>query len=242
MSFRKFFNRLIDFCLFNKKWRCNNCGIEIFDGEYFCEQCKDKLPFNDGLICQHCGRKVEAPTDYCLTCKNTLVSVDKSRSVFVYEKPISQMISKAKYFGKRYYLEIFATYMSNVYFKHYFNADIITFVPMTEKAKAKRGYNQSQILAELLAKRINLSVFYGVEKKKETERQAKLNRAQRLKNLTDAFKINDKNQIKEKSVIIIDDVTTTGSTAEALATKLKKAGASEVFLLTVASVPSFTKY
>ncbi len=238
MRIKNFLSKVLDLIFFNKKWRCNNCGKEIFNGEYFCEQCKDKLPFNDGLICQHCGRKVEAPTDYCFTCKGVLTSVDKSRSVFVYEKPISQMISKAKYFGRKYYLDIFAEYLSNLYFKNYFNADLITFVPMTEKAQKKRGYNQSKILAEQLSKIVNVPVFYGLEKKKETERQATLNKEQRLKNLVDAYKITDKKSVKGKSVLIVDDVTTTGSTAEALSNKLKKAGATEVFLLTVASVPA----
>ena len=239
MRIKKFLNKVLDLFFFNKKWRCNNCGKEIFEGEYFCEKCTAELSFNDGVICQHCGRKVETPTDYCLTCKGVLTSVDKSRSVFLYEKPISTMISKAKYFGKKYYLEIFAKYLSNLYFKNYFNADLITFVPMTEKAQKKRGYNQSTILAEGVSSIVNVPVFYGLEKKKETERQATLNKAQRLKNLVDAYKITDKKAVKGKSVLIVDDVTTTGSTAEALASKLKKAGASQVFLLTIASVPAF---
>lgn len=238
MRIKKYIKKVLDVFFFNKKWRCNVCGKEIFDGDYFCEKCKNELPYNDGVICQHCGRKVESPTDYCLTCKGVLTNVDKSRSAFVYKKPINQMIAKAKYFGRKYYLDIFAEYLANVYFKNYFNADIIAFVPMTQNARKKRGYNQAQILAERVSEIINLPVLYGVSKKKETERQVTLNKAQRLKNLTEAYKITDKKSIKDKSVLIVDDVTTTGATAEALAGKLKKAGAKEVFLLTVASVPA----
>ena len=75
-----------------------------------------------------------------------------------------------------------------------------------------------------------------IVKTKETVMQAKLNREGRLKNLIDAFSITDKTLVKDKSVLIVDDVSTTGATSEVLAQKLKSAGAKQVYLLTIASV------
>lgn len=221
---------------FNTKWRCNACGREIFDGKYFCDKCEKELPFVKGPICLHCGRETVVPEEYCSTCKNMLTAVDKGRSVFNYEKPISGLIKKAKYSGAKYLIDVFSEYLYLVYTKNYFNADVATFIPMTEKAQKKRGYNQSELLARKFGELSGVKVEQLLVKKKETEHQAKLDRSERLKNLTDVFRTVNKKEIKDKSVIIIDDVSTTGSTGQAVAEKLKSAGAKCVYLLTVASV------
>lgn len=227
---------------FNPKWRCLACGKEIFDDRDFCEQCERTLPYNDGAICGHCGRKVIAYEEYCSTCKNVLVSLDKCRSAFVYAQPISTLIKKAKYNNGRYLIDYFSSVLENIYLKNYFNADYLVFVPMTEKAKKKRGYNQSELLARNLSKRINVPVLDCIKKIKDTERQATLNRKERIKNLDGAFRVHDKKTIKDKSVVIVDDVSTTGSTAQVIAERLKNAGAKIVNLITVASASPIDQY
>lgn len=226
---------------YNPKWRCIACGREIFEGN-FCEDCKRELPFNNGIICQHCGRKVIGLENYCSTCKGVLVSLDKCRSAFNYEPPISTLIKKMKYGNGRYIADVLSEYLAPLYFKNYFNADFLTFIPMTDKAKKKRGYNQGQLLAQALSKRVGVPVVECLKKVKDTERQAKLTRAERLKNLTDAYKVVDKKAVKDKTILIIDDVSTTGATAQAAADKLKRAGAKVVCMLSVASVPPIENY
>ena len=113
---------------------------------------------------------------------------------------------------------------------------------MTQKSQKKRGYNQSFILAKGVSEKVGAPLFCGIEKVKETKRQATLRRDDRLKNLKDAFRITNKRQIKDKTVLIVDDVTTTGATGEAIAERLKKAGAKIVYLLTVASLPPKDNY
>lgn len=222
---------------FNPKWRCNQCGKEIFEEGYFCEECYENLPFNNEFICNHCGRKVKGKEDYCSTCKNVLTSIDKGRSVFNYEGQIRKLITLAKYNGRKFLFQAFAKEMSELYLKNNFNADLLCFVPATDKSLKKRGYNQSKILAELLSERIGVPISECLIKTEETPRQAKLNRSQRMKNLQGVFRVNNKKQIKDKTIVLVDDVTTTGSTAEIVASVLKKAGAKTVYLLTVASVP-----
>ena len=100
----KFFNKY----LCSTEWKCLSCGVEIFDDKGFCEKCYNELPFNDGYICNHCGRKVVTPENYCSTCKEKLLSMDKGRSVFNYDKPISTMIKGLKYNNKRYLIDYFA--------------------------------------------------------------------------------------------------------------------------------------
>ncbi len=242
MGIGEFLDGIFNEYVYNVKWTCQVCGKEIFDGKYFCDDCLKKLPYNDAAKCSHCGRKTVAPVEYCTTCSNTLVSFDKGRSAFCYEKPINALIKKLKYNGKKYLAEVFAHYLSLVYFKSYFSCDLVTFVPMTEKAEKKRGFNQSELLATKFAKSVSLPVERTLIKVKETERQAKLNRKDRLKNLSDVFRVSDRKTVKDKTVLVVDDVSTTGATAEAVASKLKKAGAKQVFILTVASVPPKINY
>ncbi|MCI6444090.1 MAG: hypothetical protein MR844_04005, partial [Clostridia bacterium] len=116
------------------------------------------------------------------------------------------------------------------------HADGIVCVPMSRKRERERGYNQSELLAR------NLSALSGVPfldvtvKRKETESQVGKDYKERRKNLDGSFGISDKKAVRDKRIVIADDVSTTGTTSDILAAALKAAGAAEVFVLTVASV------
>ena len=236
LKVKKFICKFFDKNLFNINWTCSICGEDVFDKGYFCEDCKKLLPKIGDNFCNHCGRPTKTKEVYCLTCKGILSSIDKGRSSFVYKSPISNLIKKLKYENARYLAEVFAYYLSETYKISNFDADLITFVPMTAKSKRQRGYNQSELLARFTSKLLQIPVKNLVRKKKETIRQAKLDRSQRLKNLLGVYGVINKKSVCGKKIVIIDDVTTTGSTAEAIAKVLKKAGATKVYLLTVATV------
>ncbi len=242
MGLRQFFKKLLNNYFFNPHWKCLVCGKEVFEGQSFCDDCKKILPYNDGPICDHCGRKVVAFENYCSTCKNVLIDLDTCRSAFNYAYPISKLIKDAKYNNAIYVIDYFARELSSVYFQNYFNADYLVYIPMTEDAKKKRGYNQSEILADKLSEKIDVPVLECLKKVKDTERQATLGRADRLKNLDGAFRVIDKKSVVDKSILIVDDVTTTGATAQIVASRLKRAGAKIVNLITVASTPPIDKY
>ena len=242
MGIKRFFSNFFNKFFYNPHWKCLVCGKEVFEGQAFCDECKKLLPYNDGPICAHCGRKIIAFENYCSTCKNVLVDLDMCRSAFSYDYPISNLIKDAKYNRAIYVIDYFAKQLSSVYFQNYFNADYLVYIPMTEKALEKRGYNQSKILAEKLSEKINVGVLDCLKKVKDTERQATLGRAERLKNLDGAFRVVDKKSVVDKNILIVDDVSTTGATAQAVASRLKNAGAKIVNLITVASTPPIDKY
>ncbi len=227
---------------FNPKWRCVCCNDEIFDGKYFCDECEKSLPYIGASYCEHCGRRLTQSSNYCSSCKNKMLSVDKARSIFNYEKPVSNLIMQLKYFDKQYLAEVFSGSLANLYRKNYFNADFICYVPTTDKAKRKRGFNQAELIAKALSLKIELPIKDILIKTKETPRQAKLTREQRLKNLKGCFKAQPKREINSKTVLLIDDVLTTGATSESVAETLKKKGAKAVYLLTVASVATKEGY
>ena len=222
--------------------RCVSCRTDIFDDGYLCPDCQTKLPFIDkGNYCRHCGRKTSIMTNYCDTCKNVLTNIDLARSVFSYEDDVVRLVTGYKFRDNRYLKTFFATEMVKKVKDTNIVADLITFVPMTASAVKKRGFNQSEYLARELSKRLGLPLLAVLEKVKETHKQVGLSRNERLKNLEDAFRVIDKNLVKGKDVLIVDDVTTTGATAEVIAERLKKAGARQVFLISIASVGDIKK-
>lgn len=245
MKLAKLRERVLNFLkihIFNPKWRCNWCGKENFSQEFFCKECLDKLPFIDDAFCSHCGRQLKASANSCLSCKGVMTSVDMARSVFSYKEPISKLIKDLKYFNKRYLVEMFGKYLANIYYKNYFNADYLMYVPMLKKRQRQRGFNQGQLLAEELSIRINVPVINPISKVKENVRQAKLGRNDRLNNIKGSFKVVDRKILKDKTILIVDDVITTGATSQVIGELLKKNGAKAVYLLTVASVPNKIGY
>lgn len=222
--------------LFPSDLTCNVCGREIFDG-YFCAECENTLPYNNGTICAHCGRLIFNPEERCFSCNGRETWFNRARSVFVYEPPICHLITSLKYDGKRYLAEVFASLMETVYFSSFFNSEVIVYPPMSEERLKERGYNQAELLAKELSLRIGVPVADNAFKKvKETARQATLDATRRRINLSGSFAIKDKTAIKGKRVLLIDDVMTTGATVETLSHLMIKHGALSIDVLTVASV------
>ncbi len=226
--------------LFRPDWRCLACGDEVFAEErYFCPRCDKTLPKNDGAICDHCGRAVVVAQNYCYDCKNQMTEVDRARSCYSYRPPVSGLIQAFKYNGKKYLAEAFVGDMARLYFSHYLAADYIVFVPMTEARQKERGFNQTELLAQLLSERIGVPVLSdALVKIRETPRQANLSGKERWQNPEGSFRVHRRTEVKEKTILLVDDVLTTGATAEAIARALKGAEAKKVYLLTVASVSS----
>lgn len=238
MKIKDFFRKALiktDEILCPKHFTCNICGKEIFDGGDFCEECLKTLYVNNGIICQNCGRATNIPTNRCYSCSGEW-AVDKARSAFLYEDGAEKLIKSLKYGKKRYIAEIIAPYLKVVYIKYLFAPDIITFVPMTDKKKRKRGFNQAELIALNLSKEVGVMCKDLLVKTKDTEEQKNLDRKSRQENLLSCFKVKDKTAVKGKKILLIDDVLTTGATAHAVSKVLKKAGAESVYLLTVASV------
>lgn len=242
MRFIEFVKNLFRKNLYNETWTCNACFKENFNQKPLCNECESKLEYIGTNSCSHCGRALKVSQNYCSTCKNRLLSTVMGKSVFVYNNTIATLIQRFKYNGAKYLKDYFAKEMSNVYFMNYYATDFLVFVPMSKKAEKKRGYNQSKLLASSLSKIVGVSVLDVITKVKNTKRQAKLNKLDRMKNLEGAFKITDKKLVKGKKFTVIDDVTTTGSTIEVIAKLLLKSGAKEVKFLTLASVPPTSGY
>lgn len=119
--------------------------------------------------------------------------------------------------------------------EHCGSPDLVTFVPMHPAKKKIRGYDQAQLLAEQVGRSLKIPCVDCLERTRKTAAMKNMSEEQRNQNVAGAFRLRDSLHLRGKHVILVDDIVTTGSTAEACASVLKQAGAGEVTLLTFAA-------
>ena len=225
--------KILSDMFFPKSFTCDICGIETFDGN-ICPVCLKTVTFNNGTTCPVCGRKTDRP-EICLECKATTPRFKKAISPLVYNGGAVALIAKYKNgcgYLKEYFADLICRKLENLP-----KADCIVYIPMTKKSIHKRGYNQAELLAKSISDRTQIPVLKdGLLKAKETAAQKSLSKKERATNLADCFKVNDRKLIKDKTILLIDDVLTTGATADAACKKLLEAGAKCVYFAAVASV------
>ncbi len=157
-----------------------------------------------------------------------------------YEGSLRQNIIKFKYGGKTYFARPFAALLEALIREFYpkLQFEAIVPVPLSFKREKERGYNQAELCAGFLGKALDLPHFpKALERVKETPPLAGQTREQRLKYMKKAF-IADASQVKGKRILLLDDIFTTGATAFSCGEALLKAGAKEVFALTLAYTPA----
>ncbi len=158
-----------------------------------------------------------------------------ARSCYEYKGKIVTLIHNLKFNNAQYLAEDFSKDLCKLYKTEKYSCDIVIPVPMTQARLKSRGYNQAGLLANGLSKLINLPYDENnLLKIKDTKSQVGLDFSERKNNLIDAFKTKDKKFFKGKRVLLVDDIFTTGATIECCARALKKGGASQVFVITVA--------
>lgn len=213
---------------------CDVCGREVFSNERVCSECLKTLPWNRGEVCPFCGRKI-GEAGVCLDCKEKRIGVEKARSCFTHEGEASRLVVRFKR-GKKYLYRTLAELALPLLNAEFSEADALTYVPMTARAEKKRGYNQSRLLAEELARLVGKECLSCTEKQRETSAQKQLGLREREKNLQGCFRVTERAAVKDKKILIVDDTLTTGATSSELASVLRRAGAASVSLLTVTSV------
>lgn len=231
-TFVQNFKKFVSESVFPPKMRCILCDVEIFEGE-LCSDCLKPLSFNDGETCPKCGRKT-AKSEKCIECKAHMPPYDRAFSPLVYEGGSAELVNAFK--NGRPYIAKYLSALMTAKTQEIPRADGIVCVPMTDRALRRRGYNQSELLAKELSAETGVPFIEGaVVKVKDTPAQKDLSRTERLKNLQACFKA-DKSLVSGKTLIVTDDVMTTGATAECMALTLKNAGARAVFVVISASV------
>lgn len=219
--------------LFPSDFTCDICGVETFKSN-LCDGCRKTVKFNDGTTCPLCGRRTIAP-GICLECKDLPPVYDKAVSALVYDGGGQILVYKFKH-GCGYLKDYFSDLLLPK-IRALPRVDCIVSVPMLRRDKRARGYNQSDLLAKTLSARSGIEYLRGaLTKVRKSEQQKSLTRKKRAENLKGCFKVEKPELFEGKTVLIVDDVLTTGATAEEITRVLVSAGAKAVYVATVASV------
>ncbi len=189
----------------------------------------------------HCGRPVLSDlVEYCFDCEKKKKRGDKDtffqgKSLLLYKGVVKQTMYRFKYSNKREYGTFFAELAMEKWGEWLFRCEIdaIVPVPMFRRKKRMRGYNQAEVFGRELAKKLRVPMDRNVViRKKDTRPMKELNDIERENNLRNAFQI-ARNIVKYKKILLVDDIYTTGSTADEVSRVLLEAGVEKIYFLSI---------
>lgn len=205
---------------------CDN-PIKLTNSYSLCKSCFKELRFIlEG--CNKCGKPIihrnleRESLIECNYCFNKTFYFDKVISCIEYDDISKKLILDFKYKSKTYLCKYIAQLMKEKILLEDMKYDYILFVPLHKKRIRERGFNQSEKIANKLGELLNIPVLDCIDRVKNTKKLYRLNKEDREKELKNGFKVNENiNLIKNKKVILIDDIFTTGATANEISKVLK---------------------
>ena len=212
---------------------CVFCAQPAEDG-VICKRCLSILPWND-RICPRCGQPVatELPAGVtCADCQRRPPLFDKARSPLRYEFPVDIALKHMKFRRQTTFAPAFAGLLLPVLDTDFGDCDALVPVPLHRWRHVRRGFNQADELCRTLARRCGLPVMKNAVRLRATQSQSGLSAAARRRNLRGAFIV--RGHLPCRHPLIVDDVITTGTTGEQLASVLLDAGATRVGVMAVA--------
>ncbi|MBL8101326.1 MAG: ComF family protein [Anaerolineales bacterium] len=208
---------------------CGGCGKQ---GSSWCVDCQKRVNILEGILCEICGLPQDKP-GVCPTCFAEKPHFRALRAWAVFSDPVRPALHRLKYRRDVSMGDAFAAQMVPFVKALNWQIDLVIPIPLGRQRLKERGYNQVGMIAKPLA--LALGMRYapnGLMRRKETRSQVGLTRNERKANVRNAFQAGT--GVNGKSVLIMDDVSTTGSTLSAGAEALYSAGARDVYALTVA--------
>lgn len=213
---------------------CFYCGKVINEkDEFLCPNCFSKIPINKTLFCSVCSARLPENKLFCHKNNSYLLG-----AAVRYEEIIKKIIWLLKYNKKliasRPLLKIMLIYLDNL--KINFQDFIVLPIPLHPQKQHQRGFNQSQIIAQAISEKFNLQLINNcLIKIKNTSPQMEISDwEKRQVNIADSFQIKQTQFIRNKNILLIDDVTTSGSTFNEAVKTLKASGAKKIIALAIA--------
>jgi competence protein ComFC len=210
--------------------RCGGCGKE---GKRWCDLCAESVQLITSPVCPICGGK-QSVEKMCEGCISTPPSYVALRSWAAYAGPLRQAILRLKFQRDIAMGEILSRPLVTCLGKLNWPVDLVVPVPASLARLKKRGYNQVSLLARPVGLGLNIPYrSQALRKVRETRSQVGLTAEERRLNVKDVFQA-EQRTVKGRTVLVVDDITTTGSTIEECAKALCRAGARQVYGLTLA--------
>jgi len=211
--------------------RCASCYA--WGRAPLCPACEACVRWIGADACAKCGKPEAAPVDRCTDCRGRSLAFDLARAAAAYEGPAREAVKAFKLGGERRTARALARWMVPAALA-LGAARCVTWVPSTRRSDAARGFTPAEELARPLARALGRPAARLLAKTRETRDQAELTRAERRANQRDAFSARTR---PPERVLLVDDIMTTGATADACAAALKAAGARRVLVVTFARAP-----
>lgn len=222
--------------------RCVQCGIHIFTTPGLCATCWEKIHFIDHPLCQKCGIPFEIAdlhSSICLTCCHNMPSFNQMRSVFPYDDNSKPLILKFKHGDALHLMPLLVQWLHQAGQTLLAQCDVLVPVPLHWIRLWHRGYNQAALLAQGLSQMTGkIYLPHVLRRHRRTASQGTKNSQQRHHNVKKSFSIKSSqtDRVCNKNILLIDDVYTSGATIQECVKVLKKNGANQVDILTLARV------
>ncbi len=198
-----------------------------------CAFCHRLLRSEEKEICRICAERL--PYTGESSVREKLPHIDRCVAPFYYEKHVRDSLLRFKFERLTGYAGIYAQFMVKCIDENAISCDIITWVSVSGKRKRERGYDQAELLAKAVAKQLDKPCVYTLNKIRHTPRQSRIKSdTKRKENVKGAYRCISPELICGKSVLLIDDIVTSGSTLAECARVLKEAGAAAVCAASVA--------
>ncbi len=216
----------------------NNSGIP-----YFCSSCWADFAVIQGQACPRCGKPFESdesltssPEHICLACRRDLPAYDQAIAVGYFEGSLREAVHQYKYRPCRALGRPLGRWMAaNI--RMVSDLDMVVPVPLHRSRLRERGFNQALLLAAHMSEVHGLPLSFGnLFRQRQTRPQVELSGVERVRNVAGAFALRQPEVMKDKRIVLVDDVFTTGATLQECAAVLKMAGAMQVTALTLARV------
>ena len=226
-------NNILEFIYPN---RCPRCDCLLEHGIKVCDACRMQILYVREPCCFRCGKEVfDEETEYCKDCMDREWNYIKGFPAINYIDPLPHSLARFKYKNCRQYASFYADEILRSKGRQILavSPDVFVPVPVHRKRKRKRGYNQAELLARALGKRLHIPVDTEILCRNiNTMPQKELGQKLRTINLSKAFQPGKK-IVEYNKVMLVDDIYTTGATIDTCAAVLKRCGCKEIYYTSV---------
>lgn len=217
-------------------------------GDFLCGFCQQEIVFIDPPYCHGCGIPADISYDFptenfeCALCRKNSYSFDRARSLGPYDTALKQLIHHFKFGKQPGVMKDIAPFMADYFDRQEDSWDgfYVAPVPLYFRRMKARTFDQSFLLAREVARTLSLPLANGLLRRvRDTDSQARKTKSERAKNIKGAFAVDRPDRVAGMNILLVDDVMTTGATVNEAAKMLKRSGAGQIHVFTLARALPF---